>query len=69
MNMGPKGHNLPFGESDIGESMIDGPESIIGGPMKPSGNKNNEPRVSKAIPEVIFEEEDGPIVVQRKNGV
>ena len=41
MNMGPKGHNLPFGESDIGESMIDGPDSIIGGPMKPSGNKNN----------------------------
>ena len=68
--MGPKGHNLPFGESDIGESMIEGPDSIIGGPTKPNNTKkNNQPRVSKAIPEVILEEEDGPIVMQKKKPV
>lgn len=49
MNMGPKGHNLPFGDSEIGDSLIDGPDSIIG-PSKTTHNKGPDTRVSKAIP-------------------
>lgn len=37
--------HLPFGESDIGASMYDGPDSIL----NPSGNEANT-RVSKNIP-------------------
>ena len=51
--MGPKGSHLVFGESDIGESLIDGPDSIIGNP-RATKEAAKEDRVSKMIPEVII---------------
>ena len=47
--------HIPFGESEIGASIIDGPESIIGHPASKDGPLG---RVSKQIPEVTIEEEE-----------
>lgn len=57
MNMGPKGSHVQFGESYMGQSVVDGPESIIG--MQKQNHKDD--RVSKNIPEVIVEEQEIPI--------
>lgn len=56
MNMGPKGPHIPFGESDIGQSIVEGPESLVAGNYRNTANLNNGPgRVSKQIPEVVFQ--------------
>ena len=47
--MGPKGSNMMFAESYMGESVADVPESIIG-----NAKKGPDTRVSKNIPEVII---------------
>lgn len=49
--MGPKGPHIPFGESEIGESIVEGPESLIGGNFRNTSNGNPMVgRVSKQIP-------------------
>lgn len=57
MHMGPKDSRLPFGDSQIGDSIVEGPESLIG--VKKPGNNNynynRDTRISKQIPEVVLE--------------
>ena len=49
--MGPKGSNMMFASSYMGESVADAPESIIENAKK---IPETETRVSKNIPEVII---------------
>lgn len=49
MNMNQS--QIPFGQSEIGASMVDGVDSII----NPGGNNAGHNRISKNIPDVIIE--------------
>lgn len=54
--MGPKGSHIPFGDSQIGDSIVEGPESLIGVKKPVNNNYNNrDTRISKQIPEVVLE--------------
>lgn len=67
--MGPKGGHIRFGESDIGDSIVDGPQSIIGfRGTQPAGPDKNNSRVSKQIQQVVIEEEEPAIDMTKKKG-
>lgn len=56
MHMGPKDSRIPFGDSQIGDSIVEGPESLIGVKKPANNNYNNrDTRISKQIPEVVLE--------------